>query len=266
MRLFIHNKADLHHWTSHDLSILHLAAEGGSIECCDLLIKHGISMDIRNTEGVTPFISAVRNFRLPTILYFLNLGCSLEKLPGEKFTALNEAVSRDLDRFIIKKMLACGANPNSVDHANALPLWYAVDNANFPVIKLLLQSNSDFSKQNESYASPCSPCSPIIHSVHKENPTLVQWLVAAYAEEGATILRNMNIFYAMLQMEDFSMAEIMSETLFKPQSLLRLCRRQIRKTLGSGLSVSSKISHLQLPPLLTSYMMFSDLDPREMTG
>ncbi|CAL1530408.1 unnamed protein product [Lymnaea stagnalis] len=264
LQLLIEKGADLTHWSSQDMSILHLSAEGGSVECCDLLIRCGISKDIRNCDGITPLISAIRYFRTTTVLYFINRGCSMEKLPGDTVTALNEAVCRDVDSFIIGKMLAHGANPNAVDRSHSLPLWHAVDNCNFEVVRLLLLCNSEFAQETKSVLAPCSPCSPIAHCVHKENPRLIQWLVAAYAEESAIVLRKMNLFYTIFHLEDPSVADLVSELTSQPQSLLRQCRRTIRKNLGFGMSVSNKISRLPLPTLLYNYMLFSDLDlPQE---
>lgn len=261
LKLLIGCGANLHHWTRHGMSILHLAAEGGCIACCELLMKHGISIDIRCCDGVTPLISAIRFYRLPVVHYLINQGCCLERLPGDIVTALNEAVYRDIDTCVIEKMLAHGASPNTMDRFHTLPLWHAIDNCNFAVIKLLLQCNSDYTKQTESMLAPCSPCSPIMHSVHKVNATLIQWMVAAYAEEASTVLRKMNTVYSLFNLEDASVMELVRDLTMQPQSLLRQCRRNIRKCLGSGASVNHKISTLKLPSLLHNYMLFSDLDP-----
>ncbi|CAG5119476.1 unnamed protein product [Candidula unifasciata] len=247
LKFLIDSGANLHHWSRH-VSILHLAAEGGSIECCNLLINHGVSINIRCCDGVTPLISAIRFFRMPVVDFFLNQGCSLEKLPSDDVTALNEAVYRDIDTSVIEKMLAHGASPNTLDRFHTLPLWHAIDNCNFTVIKLLLLCNSDY------------PMLSITHCVHKENPTLIRWLVAAYAEDAASLLRKMNSLYSVLNLEDLSIADLVSDLIMQPQSLLRQCRRSIRKRLGSGTSVNQKISALGLPSLLHNYMLFSDLE------
>ncbi|KAK6999613.1 ankyrin repeat domain-containing protein 17 [Biomphalaria glabrata] len=264
LKLLISSGAEMNHMTRQGLSILHLAAEGGSIECCKLLIQCGLSINARNFEGVTPLICAIRTTKTPVILYLLSQSCSVQKLQGDAYTALTEAVYRNMDKFVIEKILTQGASPNETDHFNTLPLWYAVDNLNLPVVKLLLMCNCDFLSETESVFAPCVLCSPMTHAVHKASPVLVQWLVSAYAEEGASILRKMNLCNVFHDPDNSEFVSMIHQLVSQPQSLLRQCRRTIRKQMGHGVQVGKKIACLHLPTLLYNYMLFSDLEPNQV--
>ncbi|GFR60265.1 ankyrin-1 [Elysia marginata] len=247
-------------WTRQGMSILHLASESGSIACCDLLIERGFNRNIRCCDGATPLVSAIRSHRISCAHHLIDRGCSLAQRPGDVVTPLGEAVSRGVDPRLVHRLLVKGANPNTVDRFHTLPLWHAVHDLNYIVVKLLLQANSNHWKPTESMLYICSPCSPVSHTLHRDSPTLVRWMLAAYPEEAGAIFR------ATLADRNFS-GQPSSETILlvqeltsSPQPLLRLCRRVVRRQLGAGFSVQEKISNLRLPSLLHSYLLFSDLD------
>ncbi|XP_005100995.1 ankyrin repeat domain-containing protein 17 [Aplysia californica] len=259
-RLLLDYGSTLNRWSRLGLSILHLAAESGSTECCELLLEQGMDINIRGCENIMPVISAIRCHRMSAIRFFISKGCAMGKKTEDTHTVLNEAIFRDIDFDVIEKMLARGASPNTVDANSTLPLWHAVDSCNFPVIKLLLQCNSEYSVKTQSVLVPCSPCSPISHAIHRENPTLIQWLVAAYSEDVARLLRGTECQYSSPSGSSHLLS-LVRDLVKQPQSLLRQCRRAIRKQLGCGYVVNQKVCKLKLPTLLHNYMLFSDLDP-----
>ncbi|GFO30221.1 ankyrin-1 [Plakobranchus ocellatus] len=241
------------------MSILHLAAESGNLSCCDILMDQGVDKNIRCCDGVTPLISAIRSHRILCAHHLIEHGCSLAHRPGDVITPLGEAVYRDVDHQLIRRLLVEGASPNIADRFHTLPLWHAIHNLNFIVVKMLLQANSNHWRQTESMLYVCSPCSPVTHALHQDSPTLVKWMLAAYAEEAADILRAALTDRISSGLPVGEIGCIVQE-LKSPQPLLRLCRRAVRRQLGAGLCVHDKISSLRLPSLLHNYLLFSDLD------
>ena len=275
---------------------MHLAAESGSHECCELLLHHNLDLDIQATElhkSITPIICAIRQRNESIVKFLIQRGCSLNPRPFDTHTVLNEAIAHDLELCTVEAILVGGASLSAVDAHMACPLWHAIDRGNPHVIKLLLQCNAEHAicsccplGQHRMYSgvlrtSVDFSCCPLVHALHSDNLEFVSWLVAAYTQDCAkTLFHAIQLvhpidvgYHEMMDGPPWALAPDLATPLSatgwlsvmplacRPQSLLRQCRRAVRKHLGQGHIVIKKISLLNLPPLLHNYLMFSDLEP-----
>ena len=267
--LLIDHGSSLSQHSSQDLSILHMAAESGNVECCELLLAHNLDFNTQTLEGITPLISAIHHRNNSVITYFISKGCILDQQPNSTLLALNEAIKNDIDIDIIEKLLASGASPDISDKYCTLPLWHAVEKENLSVVKLLMQCNSQLAV--ESSCAQCSPCTPLVHAIHKENFTLVHWLISAFGDTAVKSIRkiinsvntapNLHIYINSLgEPISSNFLSSLATVISAPQSLLCQSRRAVRQELGCGYVVNQKIASLKLPSLLHNYMLYSDLE------
>ncbi|XP_052782656.1 putative ankyrin repeat protein RF_0381 [Mya arenaria] len=114
--LLDHNPEAIDIGDKYGKTALHIAVEGGSAECVQLLLRYGADVNVTNNYGVTPLISVC----------------------GDK------SLDADVTLQIVQMLLAAGADPNMRDYReNRNALQRATMTKHIPVIEALLTAGSD---------------------------------------------------------------------------------------------------------------------------
>ncbi|XP_046571145.1 serine/threonine-protein phosphatase 6 regulatory ankyrin repeat subunit C-like isoform X2 [Haliotis rubra] len=257
MKYLITSGADLHKRPNNGHSLLHYAAAGGNEDCCQELITRGFDINAQNNDGITPLISSVHTKQVTTARLLLQAGCKTTYRGLHGMTALNEAVFYN-HPLLLSMLLDYGADPDIEDDAGTLPLWFAVDQSSMENLKLLLRSNCRFNMRS-ALSNSCGPCNAIEHALHKQKLQVIVWLISTYCEEAANVLRSHLSESDKLASINKTFLSSVQEHIQAPQSLLCLCRKQIRAELGPGKIITNKIRQLKLPHVLKNFLDYSDL-------
>lgn len=123
-------------------TLLHLAAESGHIDICELLVTMGIALDTPATSSgdTTPLSGAARNGHLEACKWLLDAGARIDGWPTSVTTPLIEAVvsgHQAVVEFLVKR----GADINRLhSRLNTTPLDIA-NSWDFPGIASILKDN-----------------------------------------------------------------------------------------------------------------------------
>ncbi|KAK7463322.1 hypothetical protein BaRGS_00038123 [Batillaria attramentaria] len=259
MQFLISSGADMERRPNNGNSLMHLAAAGGSEQCCKELWAHGLNINEQNSDGNTPLFCAVHAKQVKTANFLLKAGCRVDERGLHGMTALNEAA------FIghvplLKTLLRHGADPGLADDVGTLPLWFGVDSWSQENVRLLLEAHSPF--RTRSTLNPqCGPCDPLEHAAHRQRDMFVSWMLAVYGEEAANCLRLCLPSLERTQGVKSSSLLEWQEKVVHPQSLLVECRRTIRRSLTKDavLSAPHSLKDLSLPQTLKNFLCLQDL-------
>ena len=153
----------------------------------DLLLVAGADVNAQNDAGTTPLIFAIFADYLPTLDRLLKAPLiDLNKKNNLNRTPLAIALSLDLkNRYvIINKLIAAGADVNTVDASGVTPLMLAIDENNVKLVDLLLFAGADPNiKVNHGTTA-------LMIAVRRGLKDIVQSLIAAKADINAQDNRN----------------------------------------------------------------------------
>ena len=140
-----------YHDDPHFACPLHKLAEGlhfWQIAALKYLIERGADVEVRNSNGYTPLLSAVssphESWRIETMLLLLEHGADVNAISEAGISALNISDSADVTRLLLQK----GADVN-LGSVNALTS--AVDNSNLESVVLLLEAGADCNTDTPLY-------------------------------------------------------------------------------------------------------------------
>jgi len=137
-----------------DDSLLHIAAEKGSDKICKFLLDKGVSIEIRDKNGLTPLHRSIRNnpddiVSIDCVKLFIESGADVKAEDNNKNTALHflakwcedEADAGSLMKLCIDK----GANLEAVNNDGCTPLLSACTpfHGNPIMIRTLLELGAD---------------------------------------------------------------------------------------------------------------------------
>ena len=159
---------------------LHIAADKGNEECCQLLLAHNALPNIHDASGFTPVVIAARrghanivkmlidagsNVKKPTfriratalhwaatnghygcVCLLLKAGANPEAQTVHRRTPLMLA-SRSDNPDIVEELLAAGANVNKGDTAGATALHLAAEEGSVECVELLLKAGAKVNSQ-----------------------------------------------------------------------------------------------------------------------
>jgi len=123
-------------------SALHVAASAGHLAVLNFLLKHGVSVHVRDRWDDTPLLCAVKNRRLECVKALLDAGAHLtvSRLQLGTDLCLSASVG-DLDR--IKAWRLAGADLNAGDYENRSALHVAAAKNQKETVKFLLSEGAD---------------------------------------------------------------------------------------------------------------------------
>ena len=110
---------------SENRSALFYAANGGFLDCAELLVSRGAELDARDKDGATALQKAVLSNHPRMVEYLLKMGANPEVADSSQNTCMHFCAFSD-NTVIAELLLKAGARLESVDHENRSPLHWAV--------------------------------------------------------------------------------------------------------------------------------------------
>lgn len=142
--LLEHGAAPNVQYGNEKLTPLHLAAEDGDVECVNLLIQNGASIESRNRKKQTPLHLAALSQCSETLEYLLMKGADPNAADMDGRTPLHSAivkVTRSLE--CVRLLLKASANVNQADAFGYTPMHLAALNEFSQCLMLLLNHGGD---------------------------------------------------------------------------------------------------------------------------
>jgi len=157
-----------------NVSPLHWAARGGSVEVVSLLISGGELVSLKDSNGETPLFWAAAGGKIQTAALLIKQGADVNATNEFGRTPLLIA-TRDTDAPELAKLLVdSGANVNARDNRaeNALHklAWYGYPEKNIETAKILLDAGADINAKNDDGKTPLD----ILLDNSFQNPGLVE--------------------------------------------------------------------------------------------
>ncbi|KAM0517558.1 hypothetical protein ACHAPS_008124 [Verticillium nonalfalfae] len=127
---------------------LYLAARGGHVDVCKMLLENGAVANVSTTEFASPLSVAVETGKLELVQLLLDHGAEIEavfKGTGDddtKDTPLTIAARQGLTE-IVELLLERGANPNHYEGDLDPPLYLASWRGHVLIVKMLLEKGAD---------------------------------------------------------------------------------------------------------------------------
>lgn len=118
-------------------SALHCAVWKGRPQTVQLLLEHGANINQQDILGMTPLMQSVMPNRGDMTRLLLDHGASVSIETRSGDSALHMAVWYEIDKSIIRQLLAHGANPNLADKKGETPLLLAQKQSHSDIVKLL---------------------------------------------------------------------------------------------------------------------------------
>ncbi|HSG68496.1 MAG TPA: ankyrin repeat domain-containing protein, partial [Bacteroidales bacterium] len=134
---------------------IHLAAISGSIESIDLLLTHGVDIDIRDDNGMTPLLFSLSRGQRDAASHLIDEGADIGLRSNSGWGALHLAVATRSDE-ISKRLLDMGARVNVKLESGATPLHSAVSFGNTEMVKMLVEKGADINAETEHGDQPLS--------------------------------------------------------------------------------------------------------------
>lgn len=154
-KLLISNGANIHATTPGNISILHLAAEGGDPDLVELLIEKGANVNALDENLYTPLQWAVERgrYRQKEIIEIL-LAAGADVLIENKMhhNPLDEALLRDNEP--IAKLLVEALDPDTRDRSGQTLLHRAIRRRNVKMVKLLIEHGADVNAKDAQGDTP----------------------------------------------------------------------------------------------------------------
>ena len=157
IRFFIERGADVDAVDDDHSTLLHKASSTGNVNVAQLLLEHGVNINVRNGEGHTPMhrglmgSAAAHSFDMTQLL--LEHGADLNALDDTQSTPLHVAlqyVSVEPARLLLKH----GARVDALDNDHSTPLHVASRSGNAEAAALLLEHGADVHALDGKHSTP----------------------------------------------------------------------------------------------------------------
>ncbi|KAJ6789702.1 hypothetical protein PWT90_00566 [Aphanocladium album] len=132
---------------------LHYAAKGGYVDILQLLLKHGATVDARNSSGEAPLHLVSFSGQIEAAKLLLSHGATVNALNGNCETPLHVALkSRQTE--VARLLLSHGAAISTLDISGETPLHLASFSGQTEVARLLLSHGATVDARNSSGETP----------------------------------------------------------------------------------------------------------------
>lgn len=166
--------------TIYNVSPLHWAARGGSVEVESLLISRGESVSATDSRGETPLFWAVGNGKVKAAELLIKNGADVNATNDFGGTPLLTSARETESPEQMKLLIAAGANVSATDSdgENALHklAWFGYPKRNVETARMLLEAGADIRAKNHDGKTPLD----ILLDNSFKNPDLVE-LYRSYA-------------------------------------------------------------------------------------
>ena len=123
---------------------LHYIARTGDLEACKALIETAkANMEIKDLEGMTPLLIAVKLSRTDIIEYLIQKGANTDATNNKGQNALHIAAGCEQIPIIREILQLTKLNLETKDQLGLTPLLFAVLNNYYPVVKFLIESGAN---------------------------------------------------------------------------------------------------------------------------
>ncbi|KAL1365986.1 hypothetical protein HN51_013909 [Arachis hypogaea] len=116
-------------------SPLHISASKGYVDISSFLVEQGVNINLPDKFGTTPLLEAIKNGHEDVAALLVNAGATLTIDDAGNFLCVMVA-KKEFD--LLKKVLACGINPNAKNYDQRTPLHIAASEGLCAVAELLL--------------------------------------------------------------------------------------------------------------------------------
>lgn len=149
IQFLLNNKAKVDATTKLGSSPLYLASEHNNFSAASMLIEKGANINFkRNTDGLTPLITAIKSGKDTMALFLINKGADLNLQNSSLETPLHHAINEKLDT-VSTILLKKGANPNAKTEKGTTPLMLAARKGNMKIVKALLNKGANANIKND---------------------------------------------------------------------------------------------------------------------
>ena len=154
VRRVLQSKVDVNAPTNDGATALHWAAERGSADIVDLLIRAGAQAEARNVYGVTPLAVASAHGNAAIIERLLTAGANPNQTLAEDETPLM-AAARTGRVDALKALLARGADVNAQEkYRGQTALMWAASEGHADAIRALVQSGANVKARSKAGFTP----------------------------------------------------------------------------------------------------------------
>ncbi|CAL1548080.1 unnamed protein product [Lymnaea stagnalis] len=233
---------------------LHCACMVGDAEILRLLLLKGARVnEVDGYERTALHYASERDEICVRIL--LQHGAEINKGDGNKDTALHWASYKN-NVGCAQLLLQRGADVNAVDYNNDTPISWAARKGNLKVIRILLDYNADVDIRNASGNTALQRSAAIQASGlnNDQDDATLELLIKA---SGQFDLLNDEGKPVPVIASDNRLSEILRPFCQTARSLLELCRRQIRKSMGKTF-LPKVIPRLPVPSRLQEFLLLHD--------
>ena len=162
----------------HGKTLLHAAAEGGSVQVVNALIKTGAGADINSRtthNGCTPLHLAVLSRKEAAAKMLIMVGAEVNILNAEKDAPLHLAIKGGLAE-VAKDLLLSGADHTAVGSKRNYPLHLAARGGQYEVVQALLHRGANLHCRDSLLRTPLEV------AVFEGNVSTVEFLLAEGAD------------------------------------------------------------------------------------
>ena len=215
-KILMNNGADINSKTNKGITPLYLSVLNGHLACVECLLKLGVDVNLQTDEGYTPLMRACSNTH-----YNIHIQFPIENLIQRRreIDQLNTHSYNGVVNYIF--------HPSSISKciSDLSDFNYVQKN----IVKKLLDHGAEIDSKEDN-----SPLKISINCKQYHITTILVNACCTITEKDVEILNKIGIF------ED------------KSFSLLKICKKTIRKTVGKF--IDEKICQLPLPPLLKTFL------------
>eukprot|EP00043_Microstomoeca_roanoka_P008303 m.80084 g.80084 ORF g.80084 m.80084 type:complete len:1265 (+) comp14190_c0_seq2:239-4033(+) len=148
-------------------TILHLAAAHNQVNSLRLLVQHGADINVMNSSGISPLLSAITANNTEAALVIIELKADVDLFNSELSTCLSPlALASQLgNATIVEALLKAGADDLLKDSEGELALHKACARGHADVVKLLVQHNPSVVHVRDEYElqTPLFLCAKYFH-------------------------------------------------------------------------------------------------------
>eukprot|EP00913_Durusdinium_trenchii_P020569 g19319.t2 len=134
---------------------LHAAAEAGQLECAEVLLENGETLQLVNQPqeaGLTPLHMASRNGHVEMIRLLLDFGACRDARDHMGVNALHVAAEYGQEE-VVEFLLEIGMDIEATEEAGATALYLAAENGQLSVVKALVEAGAEKNAADEAGAT-----------------------------------------------------------------------------------------------------------------
>ncbi|KAK7320201.1 hypothetical protein RJT34_04937 [Clitoria ternatea] len=157
---------------------LHISASKGYVDISHFLVEQGVNINSADKFGITPLLEAIKNGHEEVASVLINAGAILTIDDLGNFLCMAVA-KQELD--LLKRVLACGINPNAKNYDQRTPLHVAASEGLFTIADLLLKAGASVLSKDRWGNTP-------LHEAHiGGNRNMIKMLEVAKASQLAEL-------------------------------------------------------------------------------